>query len=171
MSIVKKFYKDNFSSLLEKNNLFCFLIIILIFSFDRISKVKIIDHQVKNNQIYINDFINFDLVWNTGIGFGLFSSNSNLIYNSTTAVIFAILVFIIYIILKSSFLDKLFLSLVLGGALGNLYDRFTYKAVPDFIDIHYKSFHWFTFNIADIFITAGIIMLLVKELFIKNEKN
>ena len=115
--------------------------------------------------------MNFDLVWNTGIGFGLFSSNSNLIYNSTTAVIFAIIVFIIYLILKSSFLDKLFLSLVLGGALGNLYDRFTYKAVPDFIDIHYKSFHWFTFNIADIFITAGIIMLLVKELFIKNEKN
>ena len=171
MSIVKKFYTDNFSSLLKKNNLFCFLIVILIFSFDRISKVKIIDHQVKNSQIYINDFINFDLVWNTGIGFGLFSSNSNLIYNSTTAVIFAIIVFIIYLILKSSFLDKLFLSLVLGGALGNLYDRFTYKAVPDFIDIHYKSFHWFTFNIADIFITAGIIMLLVKELFIKNEKN
>ena len=81
MSVVKKFYKDNFSSLLEKNNLFCFLIIILIFSFDRISKVKIIDHQVKNSQIYINDFMNFDLVWNTGIGFGLFSSNSNLIYN------------------------------------------------------------------------------------------
>ncbi len=171
MSIVKKFYKDNFSSLLEKNNLFCFLIIILIFSFDRISKVKIIDHQVKNSRIYINDFINFDLTWNTGIGFGLFSSNSNLIYNSITAIIFAIIVFIIYLILKSSFLDKLFLSLVLGGALGNLYDRFTYKAVPDFIDIHYKSFHWFTFNIADIFITAGIIMLLVKEPFIKNEKN
>ena len=171
MSIVKKFYKDNFSSLLEKNNLFCFLIIILIFSFDRVSKVKIIDHQVKNSRIYINDFMNFDLTWNTGIGFGLFSSNSNIIYNSTTIVIFAIIVFIIYLILKSSFLDKLFLSLVLGGALGNLYDRFTYKAVPDFIDIHYKSFHWFTFNIADIFITAGIIMLLVKELFFKNEKN
>ena len=171
MSIVKKFYKDNFSPLLEKNNLFCFLIIILIFSFDRISKVKIIDYQVKNSQIYINDFMNFDLTWNTGIGFGLFSSNSNIIYNSTTIVIFAIIVFIIYLILKSSFLDKLFLSLVLGGALGNLYDRFTYKAVPDFIDIHYKNFHWFTFNIADIFITAGIIMLLVKELFIKNEKN
>ena len=110
-------------------------------------------------------------MWNTGIGFGLFSSNSNLIYNSTTAVIFAILVFIIYIILKSSFLDKLFLSLVLGGALGNLYDRFTYKAVPDFIDIHYKSFHWFTFNIADIFITSEIIILLVKDLFIRIEKN
>ena len=169
MNVVKKF--NSISSLLEKKNLICFLIVILIFSFDRISKIKIIDHQVKNSQIYINDFMNFDLAWNTGIGFGLFSSNSNLIYNSTTVVIFAIIVFIIYLILKSSFLDKLFLSLVLGGALGNLYDRFTYKAVPDFIDIHYKNFHWFTFNIADIFITVGIIMLLVKELFIKYEKN
>ena len=171
MSVVKKFYKDYLFSLLEKNNLFCFLIIILIFSFDRISKVKIIDHQVKDNQIYINDFMNFELIWNTGIGFGLLSSNSNFIYNSITAVISGIIVFIIYLILKSSFMDKLFLSLILGGALGNLYDRFTYNAVPDFIDIHYKSFHWFTFNIADIFITAGIIMLLVKELFIKDEKN
>ena len=171
MSVVKKFYKDYFFSLLEKNNLFCFLIIILIFSFDRISKVKIINYQVKDNQIYINDFMNFELVWNTGIGFGLLSSNSNFIYNSITAVISGIIVFIIYLILKSSFMDKLFLSLILGGALGNLYDRFTYNAVPDFIDIHYKSFHWFTFNIADIFITAGIIMLLVKELFIKDEKN
>ena len=171
MSVVKKFYKDYLFSLLEKKNLFCFLIIILIFSFDRISKVKIIDHQVKDNQIYINDFMNFELIWNTGIGFGLLSSNSNFIYNSITAVISGIIVFIIYLILKSSFMDKLFLSLILGGALGNLYDRFTYNAVPDFIDIHYKSFHWFTFNIADIFITAGIIMLLVKELFIKDEKN
>ena len=171
MNVVKKFYKNSFSSLLEKNNLFCFLIVILIFSFDRISKVKIIDYLTENSQIYINDFINFDLVWNTGIGFGFFSSNSNLIYNSTTAIICVIIVFIIYLILKSLFMDKLFLSLVLGGALGNLYDRFTYNAVPDFIDIHYKSFHWFTFNMADIFITAGIIMLLVKEIFFKNEKN
>ena len=171
MSVVKKFYKNSFTYLLEKNNLFCYLIAILIFSFDRVSKIKIIDHQIENNQIYINDFMNFDLVWNTGIGFGLLSSNSNLIYNSTTALICAIIIFIIYLILKSSLIDKLFLSFVLGGALGNLYDRFTYNAVPDFIDIHYKSLHWFTFNIADIFITAGIIMLLVKELFIKNEKN
>ena len=171
MSFLKMPNINNLIFINQKKNLICILIASLTFLFDRISKIKIIDHQVKNSQIYINDFMNFDLVWNTGIGFGLFSSNSNLIYNSTTAVIFAIIVFIIYLILKSSFLDKLFLSLVLGGALGNLYDRFTYKAVPDFIDIHYKSFHWFTFNIADIFITAGIIMLLVKELFIKNEKN
>ncbi len=171
MNIIKRFNKNNFSTLLDKKNLICFLIVILTFSFDRISKIKIIEHQIKNNQTYINDFINFDLVWNTGIGFGLFSSNSNIIYNLITATICIIIIFIIYLMLKSLFLDKLFFSFVLGGALGNLYDRLTLYAVPDFIDIHYKSFHWFTFNMADIFITAGIIMLLVKELFNKNEKN
>ncbi len=169
MNVVKKL--NSISSLLEKKNLICFLIVILIFSFDRISKIKIIDHQTENTQVYINNFVNFDLVWNTGIGFGLLSSNSNIIYNSITAIICAIIIFIIYLIVKSLFMDKLFLSMVLGGALGNLYDRFTYHAVPDFIDIHYKGFHWFTFNMADIFITAGIIMLLIKEIFIKNEKN
>jgi len=162
MIIDKKFYK---------NNLICLLIVILIFSLDRISKIKIIDYQLDNNLIYVNNFINFDLVWNTGVGFGFFSSNSNLIYNSTTAIIGIVIIFIIYLLIKSIFIDKIFFSLVLGGAIGNFYDRLTYYAVPDFIDIHYKNFHWFTFNMADIFITIGIIMLFVKELFINNGKN
>ena len=171
MSIAKKFYKNNFSSLVEKNNLICSLIVVLTFSLDRISKVKIIDHQLDNSLIYINDFINFDLVWNTGIGFGFFSSNSNLIYNSITAIIGVVIIFVIYLLIKSIFIDKILFSLVLGGALGNFYDRLMYYAVPDFIDIHYENFHWFTFNMADIFITLGIIMLFGKELFISNDKN
>jgi len=171
MSIDKKFYKNNLSSLIEKNNLICFLIVILIFSLDRISKIKIINHQLDNSRLYINDFINFDLVWNTGVGFGFFSSNSNLIYNSITAIIGIVIIFVIYLLIKSIFIDKISFSLVLGGALGNFYDRLMYYAVPDFIDIHYKNFHWFTFNMADIFITIGIIMLFVKELFINNGKN
>ena len=171
MIIDKKFYKNSFSSLLEKNNLICFLIVISIFLLDRISKIKIIDHQLDNNRVYINDFINFDLAWNTGIGFGFFSSNSNLIYNSITATIGVVIIFVIYLLIKSIFIDKIFFSLVLGGALGNFYDRLIHYAVPDFIDIHYKNFHWFTFNMADIFITVGIIMLFSKELFINNEKN
>ena len=171
MNVVKEFYKNSFSFLVEKNNLICSLIVISIFALDRISKIKIIDHQIDNNQIYINDFINFDLVWNTGIGFGFFSANSNTIYNSITATIGVVIIFVIYLLIKSLFIEKVFFSLVLGGALGNFYDRLIYYAVPDFIDIHYKSFHWFTFNMADIFITAGVIMLFVKELFSKNEKN
>ncbi len=171
MNTNKRFYKNNVSIILEKKNLICFLIIILTFFLDRISKIKILDHQLYNNRVYINDFINFDLVWNTGVGFGLFSFNSNLIYNSISAIIGIVIIFLIYWLIKSVFIDKIFISLVLGGALGNFYDRLTYNAVPDFIDIHYKDLHWFTFNMADIFITIGIIMLLGKELFIKNEKN
>ena len=171
MSILKIFSEKNFSFSFQKNNLICFLIVISIFCFDRLSKIKIINHQIHNNAVYVNDFINFDLVWNIGIGFGLLSSDSNLIYNLITAIIGIVIIFLIYLIFKSGFIDKILFSNVLGGALGNFYDRFVYSAVPDFIDIHYESFHWFTFNIADIFITIGIIILISKDLFFKNEKN
>ena len=157
--------------LLDKNNLICVLLIITIFSCDRISKIKIIDYQLNNDRLYINDFINFDLVWNTGIGFGLLSSNSSLIYNSITTLIAIILIILIYMIIKSNLIEKFLYSIILGGALGNFYDRLIYFSVPDFIDIHYERFHWFTFNIADIFITLGILLLVIKELFTKDEKN
>jgi len=151
----------------QKKNLICILIASLTFLFDRISKIKIINHQLNNNPIYINDFINLDLVWNIGIGFGFFSTNSSLIYNSLTAIIGGVIIFLIYLIVKSALIDKILFSLILGGALGNFYDRIIYFAVPDFIDIHYQSFHWFTFNIADIFISIGIISLITKDLFLK----
>ena len=171
MSVFKQFDKSDFSFLLQKNNLFCILLAIAIFFFDRISKIKIIDHQLYNDRVYINDFINLDLVWNTGIGFGLLSSNSSLIYNSITALIGIILIIIVFMIIKSNLSEKILYSVILGGALGNFYDRIVYFAVPDFIDFHYERFHWFTFNIADIFITIGIFLLIIKELFFKNEKN
>ena len=158
---------NNFNFINQKKNLICILIIVLTFLFDRISKIKIINHQLNNNQIYINDFINLDLVWNIGIGFGLFSTNSDLIYNSLTTIIGGVIIFLIYLIVKSKLTDKILFSLILGGALGNFYDRIIYFAVPDFIDIHYQSFHWFTFNIADIFISIGIISLITKDLFLK----
>tara|TARA_B100000767_G_C19614087_1_gene471122 strand:- start:273 stop:761 length:489 start_codon:yes stop_codon:yes gene_type:complete len=155
----------------DKKNLIYISIAILVFLFDRITKIKIISHQTDNNLIFINDFINLDLVWNTGIGFGLLSSNSNFVYNSVTAVIGIVIIFLIYLIIKSKFIDKILFSMVIGGALGNFYDRIMYSAVPDFIDIHYQSFHWFTFNIADIFISFGIIMLITKDLIIKDVKH
>ncbi len=159
-----------FSLLLVKNYFFCFFIIALSFFLDRISKIKIIEHQLTNDSIYVNDFINIDLVWNTGIGFGLLSSNSSIFYNSITAIIGLVIIFLFYLLRKSGLGDKLLFSLILGGALGNFYDRLIYFAVPDFIDLHFQNFHWFTFNLADIFITVGIIMLLLKDLFI-NEKS
>ena len=171
MSAQKQFDKNNFSFLPLKDKLICVLLISLVFFLDRISKIKIIKHQLYNDSVYINDFINLDLVWNTGIGFGLFSSNSSIIYNSFTALIGIILIILVYMIIKSNFIEKILYSLILGGALGNIYDRIAYYAVPDFIDIHYQRFHWFTFNIADIFITIGIFLLIIKEFFLTNEKN
>ncbi len=114
--------------------------------------------------------MNFNLVWNTGIGFGLLSFNSKYIYNSITILIGAVIIYLIYFAFKSKFIDKILFSMIIGGAIGNLYDRVIYFAVPDFVDIHYQNFHWFTFNIADIFITIGIIFLLTKDFLIKNEK-
>ena len=145
------------------------VIISLIFFLDRYSKTKIINN-FNENVLYINDFVNFSLIWNTGIGFGFLSTNSNLIYNSITGVIFIAIGFLIYLIMKSKTIDKILFSFILGGALGNVYDRLTYFAVPDFIDLHYKNFHWFTFNIADVFITIGIVILLTKDLIFKNEQ-
>ena len=171
MNFFQEKTKNKFLFLKQKKTLICLLIIIVSFFLDRITKIKIINHQINNSRLYINDYTNFDLVWNTGVGFGIFSSNSNLIYNSISAVIGLVIIFLIYIIVKSKFIDKIFFTLLLGGALGNFYDRLVYSAVPDFIDIHYKDFHWFTFNIADIFITISVITLITKDLFSKNEKN
>ena len=169
MEILKAFSVKNLK--FNKKYLICFLTIILIFSVDRISKLKIINHQVNNNTIYINDYINFDLVWNTGIAFGFLSSNSSFIYNLTTIIIAFVIIFLVYLITKSSFSDKILFSSVAGGALGNFYARYVYSVVPDFVDIHYESFHWFTFNMADIFITIGIVILIGKDLYFKNEKH
>ena len=171
MNIFKKFDKLNYSSLVQKDNLICYILVFLVFISDRMSKIKILDSITVNNRLYINNYINFDLIWNTGIGFGFFSSDSNLVYNSITAVIGTVIIYISYLAIKSKLIEKLAFSLIIGGALGNFYDRLIYYAVPDFIDVHYLNFHWFTFNMADIFITFGIIILLCKELFISNEKN
>ena len=137
---------------------------------DRYSKIQIINN-FSENIFYINNFINFNLIWNTGIGFGFLSTSSNLIYNSITGAICIVIVFLASLIIKAKTTDKVLFSLIIGGALGNVYDRITYFAVPDFIDIHYKNFHWFTFNIADIFITVGSLVLIAKDLILKNEKN
>ena len=149
-----------------KENILMFFLIILVFFLDRYSKTFILSN-LNENLIYINDFINFDLIWNTGIGFGFLSSSSSLIYNIISVLVGIIVIVLIYISLKSDKFDKTAFSLIIGGALGNFYDRLILNAVPDFIDIHYKNFHWFTFNIADIFITVGIMAYIIKGFFEK----
>ena len=111
--------------------------------------------------------MNFDLVWNTGIGFGLLQVESSFVYNLISFLIGIVILILIFVSLYSKKFEKVIFALIAGGAFGNFYDRITYKAVPDFIDIHYGNFHWFTFNVADIFITFGIIIYLVKEALIK----
>tara|TARA_A100001015_G_C14907655_1_gene679053 strand:+ start:756 stop:1256 length:501 start_codon:yes stop_codon:yes gene_type:complete len=158
----------NFSyNILKKENIYLFVLITIIFIFDRLSKLKIIS-EFSESSYFVNDFINFDLVWNIGVGFGFFSTNSNIIYNFITAIIAFVIIILLYIFVTSRTLDKVIYATIIGGALGNFYDRLNYKAVPDFIDMHYNDFHWFTFNVADIFITVGIILFIVKSFFVKN---
>ena len=122
-----------------------------------------------DNQFFINDYLNLNLVWNTGIGFGLFSFQANWIYHFIIFIIYIIIIYLFYLTITSKVLQKISLTIIIGGALGNLYDRMFFFAVPDFIDLHYKNFHWFTFNVADIFITVGILLYLTLEFFNKNE--
>ena len=155
------------NKILKKENFYFLALLLFIFSIDRYSKIKIVEN-FSDNVFFINEFLNFDLVWNTGIGFGLLSSESSLYYNLISLLIFTVIIFLIFFGLKSDKFDKTIFSVIIGGALGNFYDRITFKAVPDFIDFHYGNFHWFTFNVADIFITIGIICFIMKEIFIKS---
>ena len=159
--------KEIKNNILTKNNLYCLFVILIIFFLDRYTKLLVLNNFTEN-AYFLTDYINLDLVWNTGIGFGLFSSNSNLIYNLTSLLIAIVIIFLIYFLISSEKYEKIIYSIIIGGALGNFYDRMFFKAVPDFIDLHYKNFHWFTFNLADIFITCGIIAFLLKGFYIKN---
>ena len=159
--------KNNFNKILLS-----LILVIFIFAFDRLSKLYILNllerEQVVN--VYINQFMNLNLIWNTGIGFGLLSSDSNFYYNLVTFLIIIINVIILIMIFKSDDYKFFLLLMILGGSLGNLFDRIWYNAVPDFIDLHYNNFHWFIFNVADIFITIGILCLIFAELFLNNKK-
>ena len=161
--------KEIKNNILKKENFYFLIIILFIFSLDRYSKIRIIN-DFSDTSFYLNDFLNFDLTWNTGIGFGLLSTSSNVIYNLVTLIISSVIILLVYFILKSERFDKFCFSLIISGALGNLYDRFFFNAVPDFIDIHYKNVHWFTFNVADIFITLGIAIFLMKDMIVKKHE-
>ena len=160
--------------MVKKQFILNFIIIFFIFFLDRISKIYILN--LAENQgiidITINPFLNIILVWNSGIGFGLLQFDGNIIYNLITVLIVIVNIIIIYLLFNSKKLHQILFSMILGGSLGNLYDRVYYNSVPDFIDLNYNGYHWFVFNVADIFISLGIIALIFLELFIKtkNEK-
>ena len=159
---------------LKKNYYFDILILFLIFILDRFSKIYVIYLSEKNNysQIFSSKFLDIHLIWNEGIAFGLLSFSETYFYNLISTII-AIIIFILFLmIIRSKGLKKLLLISILGGAIGNFYDRMVYKAVPDFIDFHINDFHWFIFNIADIFITIGVFFMILYEIIDNNsEKN
>jgi len=155
-----------------KKNIFYFFFILFIFILDRVSKLWIISifNSENNLEIKISSFINLNLIWNKGIAFGLFSYGEKFEYNLLTGLIIMIISIVFWMIIKTKGLEKYGFLMILGGALGNIFDRLYYSAVPDFIDIYYKNFHWFVFNVADIFITVGVLMLIINEITIKNPK-
>ena len=153
-----------------RNNLISLIFVVAIFLVDRLTKIYILNLSEGGTEVdfYIFYFFYIYLVWNSGIGFGLFSVEPNLFYNFITFLIIVINFILIYLLIKSSTKKSFLFTLILGGSLGNMYDRLYYFAVPDFIDFHLGDFHWFIFNVADIFITIGIIGLIIFELLGSN---
>ena len=158
-----------------KKNIWNLIFILSIFLVDRVSKIAIIESSKEfgDVNIEVTPFLNFNLIWNDGIAFGLFSFDQKIYYNSITLLIVLIIALIFWMITKTKQSEKLAFIMIFGGSLGNVFDRIYYSSVPDFIDIHVNNFHWFIFNVADIFITLGIILLICIEIFnnkkVKNE--
>ena len=157
---------------LRKNFFINSFLVFLIFLLDRLSKIYVIDLNNKflGSEIFSSKFLNIQLFWNEGIAFGLFSLKQGKLYNFLTIIIMILIILILYLAFKSNGIKKYSLLLIFGGAIGNLYDRIFYNAVPDFIDFHIGNFHWFIFNVADIFITIGVIFMILLEFTATNNK-
>jgi len=159
------------SKYLVKKNYINFFVIFFIFCLDRISKKYVIylSNKNLNQELFASKYLNINLIWNEGIAFGLFAFEESSLYNILTIFIALIIIVIFYMVTKSDGFKRYSLLLIIGGALGNLFDRVFFFAVPDFIDFHIGAFHWFTFNVADIFICLGVIFMILIE-FIDNNK-
>ncbi len=157
---------------LKKNFIINIFIVLTIFSLDRFSKIFVISYNEKSlsADLFSSKFLNISLIWNKGVAFGLFSFEQSHLYDFLTILITIVVIVIFFMILKNDGLKKFSLLMILGGAIGNLYDRIFFKAVPDFIDFHIGNFHWFIFNVSDIFITLGVLFLIYLEL-IDNQKD
>jgi len=157
---------------LSKNFYISLILIILIFILDRVSKVFVIYLTDKNlvTEIFSSKFLNISLIWNEGIAFGFFSFNQEYLYNLLTLIILLVVCIVLVMIIKDEGYKKYALTMIFGGAIGNLYDRVFFKAVPDFIDFHIGEFHWFIFNVADIFISLGVFFMILLELIDNNDR-
>ena len=157
---------------LKKSFFINLLIIVIIFSLDRVSKFYVILNSESNlsPSLFTSKFLSINLIWNEGIAFGLLSFDQKLYYNLLTVVILIITAIILWMVSRSNGMEKIAFLIIFGGSLGNIFDRVLYKSVPDFIDFHINNFHWFIFNVADIFITLGVILLIYLELIVKTKK-
>ena len=151
--------------MIKKKNIFYFFFILLLFLLDRISKIYAIKFlgTIENQKIIVSEFLSLNLIWNRGIGFGLFSLDEKIYYNILTIIIIIVTLIIFWLITKTTRIEKFSFMMIFSGSLGNIFDRIFYASVPDFLDIHYKNFHWFIFNVADIFITLGVTLLILIE--------
>ena len=158
--------------ILRKSFIISSLLVFSIFLLDRLSKIYVIylDKKFLGSELLSSKFLNIRLIWNEGIAFGLLSFNETIFYNALTFLILIIILIIFFMLSKSNGIKKFSLMMILGGAIGNVYDRIFYKAVPDFLDFHIGNFHWFIFNVADIFITLGVIFMIIIEIT-GNNKN
>ena len=158
--------------ILSKSFIISSLLVFSIFLLDRLSKIYVIylDKKFLGSELLSSKFLNIRLIWNEGIAFGLLSFNETIFYNALTFLILIIILIIFFMLSKSNGIKKFSLMMILGGAIGNVYDRIFYGAVPDFIDFHIGNFHWFIFNVADIFITLGVIFMIIIEIT-GNNKN
>ena len=158
---------------LNKKFLINFFIVLIIFLLDRLSKIYVIyfDKKYLGSEIFSSKFLNINLIWNEGIAFGLFSFDNQNTYNILTILILLVISIILFMIIKSKSYERYALLMILGGALGNVFDRIIYKRVPDFIDFHIDDFHWFIFNVSDIFITIGVILMIFFEIIDKPKIN
>tara|TARA_B100000963_G_scaffold315723_1_gene295041 strand:- start:191 stop:664 length:474 start_codon:yes stop_codon:yes gene_type:complete len=154
-----------------KKNIWNFFFILSIFGLDRVSKIVMAYYSevYGYSNFLITNFLSFNLIWNDGIAFGLLSFNETIYYNSLTGVICLVTLIVLWMIFKTKERERLAFMMVFGGSLGNIFDRLYYSSVPDFIDIHFGDFHWFIFNVADIFITLGVLLLIYLELIPKKK--
>lgn len=161
------------TSFLTKNFYISTILVALIFIVDRFSKIYVINLNKFNysSELYQSKYLNISLIWNEGIAFGLLSFNHSNLYNLLSLLIATIIIFIFFMIIRNGNIKRYPLLMIFSGAIGNLYDRIVYKAVPDFIDFHVGEFHWFIFNVADIFISLGVFFMILLELIDNNKKN
>ena len=163
LSLMEKYFNKEFA--------INFSVILSIFCIDRLTKVYVIFLNEKNmsSELFVSKYLNINLIYNDGIAFGLLSFDDKLYYDLLTGIICLITLIILWMIYKTKGTEKFAFMMVFGGSLGNIFDRLYYSSVPDFIDIHFRGFHWFIFNVADIFITLGVLILIIVELFSKKK--